>query len=54
MDESIPLIGACSCGRNHYFIQVLSNPQENLQVLYDDRAEHGILLSTDTNYHTNI
>ena len=54
MDESSPLIGACSCGRNHYFIQVLSNTQENLQVLYDDRAEHGIPLSTDTDHYTDI
>ena len=54
MDESIALIGACSCGRNHYFIQVLSNTQENVQVLYDDRAEHGMLLSTNTDHYTDI
>ena len=54
MDQSEALIGACSCGRNHYFIQVPSNTEENLQVLYDDRAEHGILLSTDTDYYTDI
>lgn len=43
MDERTPLSGACSCGRNHYFIQVPSNSLENLQVLYDDRAEHSML-----------
>ena len=54
MDESIDLIGACSCGRNHYFIQVLSNTQENVQVLYDDRAEHGIQFTTSTDHYTDI
>ncbi|KAF6234983.1 hypothetical protein HO173_006913 [Letharia columbiana] len=44
MDERTPLSGACSCGRNHYFIQVPSNSLENLQVLYDDRAEHTLSL----------
>lgn len=43
MDERTLLRGACSCGRNHYFIQVPSNTLENLQVLYDDRAEHSML-----------
>lgn len=44
MDERTPLSGACSCGRNHYFIQVPSKPLETLQVLYDDRAEHTLSL----------
>ena len=44
MDERTPLSGACSCGRNHYFIQVPSN-LEDIQVLYDDRAEHSMFPS---------
>ena len=47
MDEGTVLGGACSCGRNHYFIQVPSNPEETLQVLYDDKAEHSMLLRLD-------
>lgn len=45
MDERNLLSGACSCGRNHYFIQVPSDPLETLQVLYDDRAEHSTSIS---------
>lgn len=40
MDEGTLLLGACSCGRNHYLISIPTNPSESLRVLYDDRAEH--------------
>ena len=41
MEEGTPLDGSCSCGRNHYVIYAPPNPLGSLQLLYDERAEHG-------------
>ena len=41
MEEGTPLAGSCSCGRNHYVIYAPLNPLRSLQLLFDERAEHG-------------
>ena len=41
MGDEVSLEGACSCGRNHYFIICPPNLGTVVSVIYDDRAEHG-------------
>ena len=42
MDSEVPLEGACSCGRNHYFIYISSSPaNRHLQIVVDDRVRDG-------------
>jgi len=41
MDSMHPLRGACSCGRNQYFVHFSSPASEHLQVFFDDTNTSG-------------
>ena len=41
MQEDTPLVGSCSCGRNHYVIYAPPDPLRSLQLLLEAQAGHG-------------